>query len=115
MAAAASTTDALAQLIYLGALGWVPRGGGIAEVDRQGDAVLIYGRQPGGLRGAYHESTCVQADVTDAAVTAIVLGGRPGITPGAALFAIATEGQPLQAVADEVVARISQYLASSTS
>lgn len=110
-----STAPELGTLIYVAALQMVPRGGGIAEVSREGASVLIYGRQPGGLRGVYHEPTCVQALVTDQVVRGIVLGGRPGIPQGEDLFTLPVAGRPLAEVADDAVARISEYLAATTS
>ncbi len=101
--------------IYLTALAWVPRGGGIAEVAREGTSVLVYGRHPGGLRGAYHAQTCVEAVVSDQGVRAVVLGGRPGIPSGHELFSLPLAGSSAEDVANDAVARISRYLAASTS
>mgnify|MGYP001326924683 CR=1 FL=1 len=110
-----TTAQELGTAIYVTALEWVPRGGGIAEVAREGTSVLIYGRHPGGLRGAYHAQTCVEAVVSDEGVRAVVLGGRPGIPSGHELFTLALAASSAQDVANDAVARISRYLAATTS
>jgi len=96
-------------------LQWVPRGGGIAEVGREGASVIVFGRQPGGLRGAYHPPTCVMAAVGVEHVHVSVVGGRPGIPTGQALITIPINDRPLQRVADEAVASMSNYLSATTS
>lgn len=118
-----SAAQELGDRIHLSALEWVPRGGAIAEVDREGPSVLVFGRQagrqagsqPGGLRGVYHAPTCVQALVSDVDVRANVLGGRPGIEPGLELFTLPIAGRDPQEAADDVLVRISRYLAGTTS
>jgi hypothetical protein len=102
-------------LLYLTALQHVPLGGGIAEVDREGQSVLLYGAQPRGLRGVYHPPTCVQVAVAPTEVRAIVLGGRPGIPVGSELFRVAVADQPAPEVVNEVLGRVGTYLAQSTS
>jgi len=110
------TTGAeLRETIYATALARVPLGGGIAEVERSGESVLIYGAQPRGLRGIYGPPTCVQLAVSDAGVRAVILGGRAGIPVNAQLFELLLEGYQAQEVADDALNRVSTYLAASTS
>ena len=110
-----TNSNDLADLIHASALEWVPRGGGIGEVERDGDSVLIYGRRPGLLRPFTQQQTCVEAIVTGADVRAIVLGGRPGIPHNVELFSLPVADRPASELADDVVARISNYLAATTS
>jgi hypothetical protein len=110
-----SIAQELGDLIYVTALQWVPQGGGIAEVGREGASVIVFGRQPGGLRGVYHAPTCVMAAVGHEAVDVHVVGGRPGIPVGQELFTVLISERPLQEVADETVAGIAKYLADTTS
>ncbi len=110
-----STAQELGDLVYATALGWVPSGGGIGEVERSGASVLVYGRQPGLLRPMFQTRTCVQADATAEGVRVIVVGGRPGIPQGHELFTVPLAGRTSQDVASETVQRISGYLAATTS
>ena len=68
-----------------------------------------------GRRGVDHEPACGQALVTDQVVRGSVRGGRAGIPQGEDLFTLPVAGRPLAEVADEAVARISEYLAATTS
>jgi hypothetical protein len=111
MAAALELRD----LLYLNALQRVPLGGGIAEADRESHSVLLYGAQPRGLRGVYHPPTCVQVAISQTDVRAIVLGGRPGIPVGSELFRLETGGYSPQQITDDVLSRVSTFLAQSTS
>jgi hypothetical protein len=109
-----STAQELGDLIYMTALERVPMRGGIAEVGREGASVIVFGRQPGGLRGVHHPPTCVMAAVGDQQVQVSVVGGRPGIPIGQVLFTIPVAGRPLQEVAGEAVTGMSDYLARTT-
>ena len=110
-----TTGEELRELIFATALARIPLGGGIAEVERSSQSVLVYGAQPRGLRGVYHPPTCVQLAVTDAGVRAIILGGRPGIPVNAELFALTLQGYSPQEVAEDALNRVGTYLAESTS
>jgi len=109
-----TTGQELSELIYATALARVPLGGAIAEVERSSQGVLIFGRQPRGVRGVYHPPTCVQLAAGDGGVRAIILGGRPGVPVNAELFSLQLEGYQAQEVADDALNRVSTYLAEST-
>jgi hypothetical protein len=110
-----ATQQELGDLIYATALAWVPQGGGIAEVQREGVSVVLVGQQPRGLRGIYDPPTAVLAAVELDSVRVIILGGRPGIPQGQQLMAVPVAGREPHEVANEVVVAISNYLAQTTS
>lgn len=109
-----TTAEELSDLSYATALRWVPLGGGITTVERDGSALLISGRQPHGLLGRFSPATCVQLTFTDVAVHAVILGGRSGIAVEKELFTREVAGRSPQDVADDAVTAVSAYLAAST-
>jgi hypothetical protein len=104
----------LSDLAYVAAMQWVPLGGGITRVEREGWSVLIFGGKPHGLLGLLSAETCVQLAFSDGAVHAIILGGRKGIAQELELFTRPVAGRPLAEVANEAVKAVSAYLATST-
>ncbi len=110
-----STATDLSDAVYAVALDRARLGGGIGEVERDGSAVMLYGSQPGLLRPLLQERTCVRALASDFGVRATVLGGRSGIPQGVEIFSLDLAAMDVQEFAGEVVRRISQYLATTTS
>lgn len=110
-----STASDLADAVYSVARDRARFGGGIGEVARDGDAVILYGSQPGLLRPLLQERTRVCAVASDSGVRVTVLGGRVGIPQGVDLFSLDLAASDPHVFAGEVVQRISQYLATTTS
>ena len=110
-----ATQQELGDLIYATALALAAHGGGIAEVEREGVSVVLVGQQPRGLRGIYDPPTAVLAAVELDNVRVIILGGRPGIPQGKELVSVPVADRMPQDIANDVVGRVSTYLAESTS
>ncbi len=109
-----SVAQQLSDFAYSAALSWVPLGGGITSVERDGPDLLVCGGKPPGLLGLFSAATCVRLSFSDVAVRAIILGGRKGIAVDKELFTHPVGDRPLVDVANGAVKSVSGYLATST-
>jgi hypothetical protein len=109
-----STAQELSDFAYSAALSWVPLGGGITSVEREGRDLFVSGGKPHGLLGLLSAETCVQLSFSDVAVKATILGGRKGIAVDKELFTHPVGERPLIDVANAAIKDVSAYLATST-